>query len=68
MCPVCRQQRLIRTQEFDVKRGMCYFVQVPEPMYQFHEEGEPGYISPRCSLCFDKAIAEMGGWERAKLT
>lgn len=35
---------------------------VPYPLYQRSYEGEPEYISPRCSRCYDKVVRkELAG-------
>ena len=51
-CPVCRQKRSICEQT--ILTGAT-LVRVPAPMYERGNEGEPGYISPRCYGCYDQA-------------
>jgi len=51
-CPVCKMQRTIQEQ-------MSYdgpLVTIRAPLYQRSYPGEPEYISPRCSDCFDKRL------------
>ena len=45
-CPVCKQKR--RMLEVGIR------VRVPALLYQRSYPGEPEYISPRCSQCFDR--------------
>ncbi len=47
-CPVCREQRVVP----DVNTGEP----VEEPLYQTSYPGSKEYISPRCSVCFDKMM------------
>lgn len=51
-CPVCKMRRTIQTQK--VYGGAI--VTVDDYLYQYSYPGEPGYISPRCAICLDKAM------------
>ena len=51
-CPVCKQQRTILWQREYGKPP----VPVPEPFYQISYPGSKEYVSPRCSVCFDKMM------------
>ncbi len=60
MCPVCRIKRTIPVQ---LEYGDP-LVRVPQFLYQRSYKGKPGYISPRCEKCFDKAMKRYGRAER----
>ncbi len=53
-CPVCKMLRTIQEQQ--VYGGPP--VTIPVPLYQRSYPGEPEYISPRCSYCFDKTLKQ----------
>lgn len=54
-CPVCKIRRTMRVQ-------LVYgapLTTVDAELYQRSYPGNPEYISPRCLLCYDKAMKKL---------